>query len=69
MDGFDGQPIAFHLTGWEAGDSPIFKTLLDAARTCRAALLLLLLLVLVLGERLASFQVDLKRRTLRSDIS
>ncbi|MFG1328856.1 IS5 family transposase [Xanthobacter autotrophicus] len=26
---FDGRPIAFHLTGGEAGDSPIFKLLLD----------------------------------------
>ena len=26
---FDGQPIAFHLTGGEAGDSPLFKLLLD----------------------------------------
>jgi transposase len=25
----DGQPIAFHLTGGEVGDSPHFKTLLD----------------------------------------
>ncbi|MFG1404391.1 IS5 family transposase [Xanthobacter sediminis] len=26
---FDRQPIAFHLTGGEAGDSPLFKLLLD----------------------------------------
>ncbi|MDI4667189.1 IS5 family transposase, partial [Xanthobacter autotrophicus] len=37
---FDGQPIAFHLTGGEAGDSPIFKLLLDLGPdiTPRAAL-------------------------------
>ncbi|MFG1420056.1 IS5 family transposase, partial [Xanthobacter albus] len=26
---FEGHPIAFHLTGGEAGDSPLFKLLLD----------------------------------------
>ncbi|MFG1315560.1 IS5 family transposase [Xanthobacter autotrophicus] len=37
---FDGQPIAFLLTGGEAGDSPLFKLLLDLGPdvTPRAAL-------------------------------
>ena len=37
---FDGRPIAFHLTGGEAGDSPLFKLLLDLGPdvTPRAAL-------------------------------
>ena len=26
---FDGRPLAFHLTGGEAGDSPVFPLLLD----------------------------------------
>ncbi|MDI4663504.1 transposase [Xanthobacter autotrophicus] len=37
---FDGRPIAFHLTGGEVGDSPLFKLLLDLGPyvTPRAAL-------------------------------
>ena len=37
---FDGHPLAFHLTGGEAGDSPVFPLLLDLGPdvTPRAAL-------------------------------
>jgi len=37
---FDGQPVSFHLTGGESGDSPLFKLLLDLGPdvTPRAAL-------------------------------